>query len=139
VFDRVVWEMSIMIRRADFVLFEEGKLIGSLSVFPDVLPGRYEPREWDSRFASIRTGAGPRRTITPDQLRGVLPALSRIAWGQLATPDLFASRIWLHGRGEDLVFSYSQPNPLGPEPPDERTLRMIEQDLFRLRDAVHVP
>ncbi|QRM34690.1 hypothetical protein [Microvirga sp. VF16] len=137
--DRVIWELSIMIRRADFALFSQGELIAGLSVYPDVLPGDWEPRDWPSRFAPLEVGVEHRHEITPDQLRRILPATSEISWGQFAVVDLFGSRIWLHGRGDGLVVSYSKANPSDPKTPEADALRRIERDLFALRDAMHNP
>lgn len=135
-FDRVVWELSIMIRSADFALFSEGELIAGLSVYPDVLPGGREPHDWQHRFASIELGNQHHHEITLDQLRRALPAASRITWGQLATLDIFRSRVWLHGRGDGLVLSFSKANPSAPQSPDHRTLKQIERELFEVRNVV---
>ena len=135
-FDRVVWELSAMIRRADFALYSGDVLVAGVSVYPDVLPGDWEPSDWHHRFAPIEFGNEHRHEINPDQLRSALPAASRITWGQLATVDLFGSRVWLHGRGDSLVLSYSKANPSAPCIPEEGTLRRIEHELFQLRDAL---
>ena len=135
-FDRVIWELSVMIRSAEFAFFSGYELVAGLSVYPDVLPGQWEPDDWQNRFAPIQVADRHQHEITPGQLRAVLPPVSSITWGQLAVLDLFRSRIWLHGRGEGVVLSFSKANPSAPSPPDQGMLTRIERELFELPHAV---
>ncbi len=140
-FDRIFWHPQHLASAGEVSFLSGTDSIAGLTIRPDAPAGAEPPAGWRQRLSSLdgvgrlaRDGAS--REITLDEFRSVSPSAAEIVWRDRARLDAKRFRIWLDGRGDGLLFSFSKVNPALPHAPHGLVFHAVESELKRLRDHV---